>query len=182
MNRLTIPPRDANSGLEIWDSKKSCPCWLSLQRHRTECLDASPFYSFAGGRGGHQKALQCPYSPCAPKCLLHMRSLPICWRIDLCATKPVRSPPPSLPMSSGASIHPSWAAVCQDHGSAVLGMQEGGEMFWDRLVPTAYHGYCQEISSSSLFEHMGSFWGVSGGHPWTLGFRELQFPSSCGLQ
>lgn len=36
MSRLTTPLKDANSGLEVWDSKNYCPCWLSLQVHRTE--------------------------------------------------------------------------------------------------------------------------------------------------
>lgn len=145
-------------------------------------LDVSPFYSFAGGRGSHQKALQYPYSPGAPESLLYKRRLPICWRIDLCATKPVRSSPPGLPTRSGSGICSSWAALQQDHGSAACGMQEGGEMFWARFVPAVYHGCCQEIGSSRLFDHMGTFWGVSGGHPSTLGFRGLQFPPSCGPQ
>lgn len=67
-------------------------------------------------------------------------------------------------------------------GSAVLGMLEGGEMSWDSFVPTVRPGCCQEISSSSLSNHMGAFWGVSVGHPCTLGFAGLQFSPSCGLQ
>ena len=144
-------------------------------------LDASPFHSFAGGRRATRRPYNVHTLPVLLS-LLHMRSLPICWTIDLCATKPARSSPPGLPTSSGASIRSSWAALRQDHGSAALGMQEGGEMFWARFVATAYHDCCQEIGSSSLFDHMGTFWGVSGGHPWTLGFRGLQFPPSCGLQ
>lgn len=127
-------------------------------------LGCISFSQLCWQKGGHQKILQCPYSPCAPESLLRMRIPLICWRIELCATKPVHSSPPGLPTSSSAGICSSWAALQQDHGSAALVMQEGGKMFWARFVPTAYHGCCQEIISSSLFDHMETFWGVSGGH------------------
>lgn len=47
MSRLTTPPRDANSGLDVWDSKKYCPCWLSLQVHRMKRIWQLGCFSFS---------------------------------------------------------------------------------------------------------------------------------------
>lgn len=168
VGRLTTPTRDANLGLEVWDSRKCCPKAQFVSASAFGSLDASPFHRFS-----QERTSQCPHSHCALESLVHRRSLPVCWRSDLCAARAVPSSAPGLLMSSSSGIH---------RGSAVLGTQEGGEMFWDRFIPTVHHGCCQEISSSSLSDHMGTFWGVSVGHPWTLGFAGLQFPPSCGLQ
>lgn len=122
MSRLTTSLRSANSGLKVWGSKKYCPCWLCMQVHRTECiwqLGCISFAQFCWRKRGSQKALQCPSFPCSPESLLHIKSLPACWRTDLCTTKPVHV------YVSDTTIHSSWAALQQDHGSAVLGMHGG---------------------------------------------------------
>lgn len=70
MSRLTTPPRDANSDLEVWTAKSTAHAGGLCKGTGLSAfgsLDASPFHSFAGGRGATRR----PYN---------VRTLPVLLR------------------------------------------------------------------------------------------------------